>query len=255
MLTAKLFKSIPDVTHGFFTRKDGFSTGLYESLNCGLGSGDDRDAVLRNRAHCAQRLSVNADLLITVFQSHTAEVVTVTDPWDVEDAPVADAMVTNRKNVALAILAADCTPVLLVDPSAGVIGAAHAGWKGALHGILKQTVTAMTSLGAQTPSIMAAVGPCIGPQSYEVGPEFKQKFMDEDSGHARFFEDRGENGRPHFDLPSFVSNRLADEGVTKVERIKADTCAEGDLFFSYRRSCLSNEPDYGRQLSGIAMIA
>ena len=254
MLTAKLFENIPGVAHGFFTRKDGFSAGLYESLNCGLGSDDDRDAVLRNRAHCAQHLGVDADFLITVFQNHTADVVTVMDSWDLEDAPVADAMVTNRKNVALAILAADCTPVLFADPDAEVIGAAHAGWKGALHGILKQTVTAMTSLGAQIPSIMAAVGPCIGPQSYEVGPEFKQNFLDHDSDYAQFFEDRGENGRPYFDLPSFVTDRLTETGITNIERINADTCIQENLFFSYRRSCLRNEPDYGRQLSGIAMV-
>ncbi len=255
MLTAKLFDDISEVKHGFFTRKDGFSSGLYESLNCGLGSGDDQVAVHRNRALCAKQLGVDTNGLLTVFQNHTADVVTVTDLWAFEDAPVADAMVTTCKNVALAILAADCTPVLLVEPLAGVIGAAHAGWKGALSGILKQTVAAMTSLGAQTQSIRAVVGPSIGPLSYEVGPEFRQRFTDGHPDNAKYFEDLGVNGRPHFDLPSYVCDQLAEVGVTKIERIKADTCAEDHLFFSYRRSCLNGEPDYGRQLSGIAMIA
>ena len=255
MLSAKSLSGIPRLTHGFFTRRDGFSSGPFASLNCGLGSGDDRDSVLRNRAYCAEKLSVQPSHLLTVSQQHTPYVVTVTDRWEIDDAPIADAMVTTHANIALAILAADCAPVLLVDPDARVIGAVHAGWKGALSGIVEKTVTAMTALGAQSRSLYAAVGPCIGPLSYQVGPEFKTRFTDADKKNTRYFFNQNNDGQSQFDLPSYVCDKLARVGISNIDHINADTCIDETLFFSYRRACIDGVSDYGRQLSGIALMA
>ncbi|MBT6961033.1 MAG: laccase domain-containing protein, partial [Rhodospirillaceae bacterium] len=172
MIEAANLAAVSGIRHGFFTREGGLSTGIYEGLNCSLGSDDARDSVVANRAICAQALGVSGESLVTVHQEHTPDVVTVSAPWTAEDVPVADGLVTNQPGIALAILAADCTPVLFVDPVARVIGAAHAGWKGAMTGVVENTVDAMTTLGATRGNIRAAIGPCIGAASYEVGPEF-----------------------------------------------------------------------------------
>lgn len=247
--------SISSIQHGFFTRQDGYSKGLYASRNCGPGTDDDPDTVRRNRALCAADLGVQPEALLTVRQEHTPDVVTVTETWALAHAPVADAMVTNCPGVALGVLAADCTPVLFADPSAGVVGAAHAGWQGALLGVIEATVNAMVQLGASASSIGTAVGPCIGYGSYEVGPEFKTRFLVHDPVNDQYFKDSEKTGHAFFDLQSYVAGRADRAGVGNVVRIKADTCAEEDMFFSYRRSCLRQEPDYGRQLSGIALRA
>jgi YfiH family protein len=255
MLTARTLENFPNVRYGFFTRMNGFSSGLYTSLNCGLGSDDHPDAVRRNLAYCAGCLGVRSDRLVTAHQQHTADIVTVTDPWPSGAAPVADGLVTDRPNIALAVLAADCTPVLFADSTAKVIGAAHAGWKGAHDGVVQATVEAMIARGAEPGAIHAAIGPCIDVASYEVGPEFRTRFVDKDASNSRFFRDSNKKGHAYFDLRSYVADLIAETGIGHVEHITADTYAEEDRFFSYRRSCLRNEPDYGRQLSGIALVA
>jgi len=241
------------VRHGFFTRKGGISSGLHASLNCGYGSDDSRDDVARNRAFCAASLGVAPESLVTAYQVHGVTVVQVDQPWLSTEAPRADALVTTRPGIALGILTADCAPILAADPKAGIVGAAHAGWKGAKAGVAEALIGAMMKCGAEPSRIMAAVGPCIGPASYEVGPEFRDDFLADDPHAERFFT-IPPGGRPHFDLQAYVAARIAAAGVTRLDRIAADTCAEPDRFFSYRRSRLKGEPDYGRQLSAIALL-
>jgi YfiH family protein len=252
MLESALIRSAGGLRHSFFTRQGGVSTGLYASLNCGFGSADDPGNVAQNRARCAESLAVTPDGLVTAYQVHGTDVADVNAPWTEEARPRADALVTTRRGVALGILTADCTPVLLADRAAGVIGAAHAGWKGAKAGVLEAVVAAMIRHGANAATIVAAIGPTIGAESYEVGAEFRQAFLDDDPDAARFFAD-GPNGRPHFDLPGFVAGRLRALNLAAVDLIAADTCADAQRFFSYRRSCHSGEGDYGRQLSAIAL--
>ena len=253
MIESALIGSRAGLSHGFFTRQGGVSCGIYASLNCGLGSADDPANVALNRARCAGRLGVLATGLVTAYQVHGIAVAEVPAPWAAGSGPRADALVTKRPGIALGILTADCTPVLLADMHAGVIGAAHAGWKGAKAGVIEAVVAAMVRHGADPKNIMAAVGPVIGAASYEVGPEFRQAFLDDDPAASVFFSD-GPRGRPHFDLPGFVVHRLTALNLGGVDRIEADTCADPGRFFSYRRSCQLGEPDYGRQLSAIALI-
>jgi YfiH family protein len=240
------------VRHGFFTRQGGVSTGLYSALNCGLGSADDAGNVTENRARCAEMLGVGAEGLVTAYQVHGIAVAGVIAPWAEGARPQADALVTSRRGIAIGIVTADCTPVLLADRRAGVIGAAHAGWKGAKAGVIEAVVAAMIQHGARAANIVAAIGPTIAAASYEVGPEFRQAFINDDPAAARFFTE-GPNGKPHFDLPGFVAGRLGALNLGAVELIAADTCADATRFFSYRRSCLAGEGDYGRQLSAIAL--
>lgn len=231
--------------HGFFTRQGGVSRGIYDSLNCGPGSDDDAGAVAENRARVAAHLGARA--LLSLHQVHSDRVVTVTDPDWLEDRPEADAMVTDRPGIALGALAADCAPVLFADPDAGVIGAAHAGWKGALGGVLEATVEAMRALGAR--GIRAVVGPAISQRAYEVGPEFLERFIDEDPGHAMFFA-QGQGDRYQFDLPGFALSRLRAAGAD-AEWCGHCTFSDPARFFSYRRTTHAGEPDYGRQVSAI----
>jgi hypothetical protein len=254
MITVDDLSALPGVRHGFFTRAGGGSDRLYASNNCAFGAADDPARVAANRAACAARLGVAAANLVTVKQRHTPEVVTVTRAWAWSDAPVADALVTAARGLALGVLTADCAPVLLADPAAGVIAAIHAGWKGALDGVLANAVAAMAALGARAPRIVAAIGPCIGQASYEVGPEFVARFRDREAGLMRFFTAAKPNGHSHFDLAGFVRAQLADAGVGRVVGGDWDTCADDARFFSYRRSVLRKEADYGRQLSAIALV-
>ncbi len=253
VVTVPAFSALAAVRHGFFTRNGGESQGLYTSNNCAYGANDERDVVTRNRAHCAARLGLSS--LITAYQRHTADVVTVTAPWAPEAAPVADAMVTRTPGIGLGILTADCGPVLFADAEAGVVGAAHAGWRGAFDGVLQNTVAAMIRLGAQPERIVAALGPCIAQTSYEVGPEFVANFTARDPAYARYFTDPKHNGRSYFDLPGFVAAQLQAAGVAKIIVNGNDTCANDVLFFSYRRSTLNKEPDYGRQISVIGLAS
>ena len=253
MITTGLLARLDGVRHAFFTRQGGVSAGLYESRNCGFGSQDEPARVARNRALCASDLGVADDALVTVYQTHSPDVEVASDSWPAEQAPRADAIVTDRPGLALAILTADCAPVLFADPQARVIGAAHAGWRGALHGVLDNTVAAMTRLGAQAGRIRAAIGPRIAQVSYEVGPEFRAAFLADDAGLAGLFVPGGRPDRFHFDLTGYVVGRLARLGIAAHEAVPHDTVAEEERFFSYRRSQLRGEADYGRCLSAIAM--
>lgn len=253
MITLDVFDDCDGIRHGFFTREGGVSGGLFSSLNCGYGSGDDPENVARNRAIAADRLGLAGDRLITCYQIHSATVLTVTEPWRREDAPRADGMVTDRPDLALGVLAADCAPVLFADPKAGVIGAAHGGWKGALGGVMEATVGAMTALGAAPSRIRAGIGPCIAQQSYEVGPEFPGRFAEVDTESGAFFVPAKRPGHFRFDLPGYIAHRLARLGLGTVANAACDTVADPTRFFSYRRACLAGERDYGRALAAISL--
>jgi YfiH family protein len=240
-----------NVPHGFLGRRGGVSTGELAGLNVGYGSNDDRDAIERNRRLAVQAIAPGAELA-TVHQVHSAEVVKVEYPWPQTERPHADAMVTNRRGLLLGILTADCAPVLFADPQAGVIGAAHAGWRGAIAGITDATVAAMEQLGASRERIRAAVGPCIAKESYEVDESFRERFFREEPGNAAFFIE-GTSGKPHFDLSAYVEQRLRGAGIVQVEALKLDTYADPDRFYSFRRATHRGEADYGRQLSAIAL--
>ena len=244
--------ALPHVAHGFFGRQGGVSEGIYASLNCGPGSSDDRAKVIENRRRAMATFGAGIPL-VTLYQIHSATAVTVTAPWEIGEAPQADAMVTNVQGIALGILTADCAPVLLADAEAGVIGAAHAGWKGALEGVTTSTITAMEKLGAVRSRMTAAIGPCISQASYEVDGEFRARFIEADSTNARFFTPSSREGHFRFDLESYVAMRLEDAGVTNVERLSACTYARPRDFFSFRRATHQGETDYGRELSAIVL--
>ena len=248
VVRAAAFEGLP---HGFLGRRGGVSTGVAAGLNVGLGAGDDGSAVAENRA-----LAVAAVLpggrLVTVYQVHSPDCVTVTAPWPDAERPHADALVTNRPGILLGIVTADCAPVLLADVEAGVIGAAHAGWKGAIGGVTDAAITAMEALGAQRSRIAAAIGPCIAQGSYEVDDAFRARFCADALDNARFFAP-GKPGHCHFDLAAYVAARLATAGIARVERLELDTCALADRYFSYRRATLLGQPAYGRQFSLIGL--
>jgi len=244
----------PGLRHGFFTREGGVSTELFASLNCGWGSGDTPDHVSENRVRATTALGLPGASLVTCDQVHGTEVVVVERLWTRSEIPRADAMVTRMSGVALGILAADCAPVLFADPLAGVVGAAHAGWRGALTGVLEATVAAMRDLGAVPDRVRAGVGPSIAQASYEVGPEFPGPFLAQDSANAGYFVAAAEAGKFHFDLPGYVMGRLHRAGLSVIASIEEDTAAAPERFFSYRRSRLRGEPHYGRLLSAIALV-
>lgn len=239
------------VRHGFFTRKGGASSGLYAGLNCGRGSGDLAEIVAVNRGRAAQAMGVAADALATVHQTHSADVVTIREGDRIEDVArvQADALVTARPGIALAVLTADCQPVLLADPGAGVIGAAHAGWKGARDGVLEAVVAAMRDAGAE--NIRAVIGPTISQRAYEVGWDFMDEFVMDDPGSERFFSG-GPDGKPMFDLPSYGLSRLRAAGA-EAEWTRHCTYSDEARFFSYRRATHRGEKDYGRLISAVAL--
>ncbi len=244
---------VAGIRHGFFTRKGGVSSGVYHSLNGGVGSRDDRTCVLENRARMARRLGVEAERLLVPFQIHSHEAVVVQVPWAEDARPRCDGLVTKTRNLALGVTGADCGMLLFADAKAGVIGAAHAGWKGALTGVIEATVAAMCAQDARRCNIDIALGPMIGPRSYEVGPEFAERFIAEDPSYARFFTASAKAGRAMFDLPAFIEMRVARLEVNSFENIGIDTYANEDSCFSYRRSVHKSEPDYGRLVSAIAL--
>jgi YfiH family protein len=253
-ITADCLAEIGNVSHGFFTREGGVSAGLYNSLNCGSGSKDAPESVSENRRRVAQALGAPDKRLLTCHQIHSAEAIVVTEPWEIGRNPKADGMVTKIPGILLGALAADCAPVLFADPEARVVGAAHAGWKGALTGVIEATIAAMEALGAHRRHIRAALGPCIGPAAYEVGAEFEARFLDVDSDNARFFRRQSGEQRPYFDLPGFVLDRLAAAGLDSVENCTRCTYADETNLFSYRRATHRGEPDYGRQVSAIVLL-
>jgi len=239
------------VPHGFLGRPGGVSTGLYEGLNVGLGSDDDRAALAENRRRAGDAVLPGA-ALVTLHQVHSPDAVIVTAPFADDARPHADALVTATPGLLLGILTADCVPVLLADGEAGVVGAAHAGWKGAITGVTDRTIEAMEKLGARRERIGCAIGPCIARASYEVDSDFVQRFLNDDAGNERFFTD-GRPGHAQFDIEAYAAARLAAAGVKRIEMLGQDTYSRPDLFFSYRRSCHRGEPGYGRQISLIGV--
>jgi YfiH family protein len=243
--------ALAGVRHGFLGRSGGVSEGVCSGLNVGLGSVDDRETIAENRCLAIAAVAPGARL-VTVHQVHSPEAIYVNSPFPDDERPRADAMVADRPGLALGILTADCAPVLLADPEAGVVGAAHAGWKGALGGVVEATVAAMELRGARRGRIAAAVGPCIARRSYEVDEAFLRRFAEADPEHERFFSP-GREGHHQFDLEGFVLARLAAAGLTRVEAMGEDTYSQPDRFFSYRRATHRGEADYGRQVSLIAL--
>ena len=245
--------ALSPLSHGFLGRRGGVSTGIHAGLNVGVGSEDDRDAVLENRRRASEVVLAGAEL-VTVHQVHSPDVVTVTGPIPLEDRPHADAMVTDRPGLLLGILTADCAPVLLADAQAGIVGAAHAGWKGAIGGGTDKTIDAMVVLGAARDRITAAIGPCIARASYEVDVGFARRFQEHDPENERFFS----AGRPdhfQFDLEGYVASRLAAAGIGRVEMLGLDTYPDDGRFYSFRRATHRGEPGYGRQISLIGLPA
>lgn len=236
--------------HGFFTRKGGASSGIFAGLNCGPGSSDQAEVVAINRARVAESMGVAADHLLSIHQVHSADVIVVDGP--LAERPRADAMVTRMPGIALGVLTADCQPVLFADAEAGVIGAAHAGWRGTRDGVLEATVEAMVGLGARRAAISAVIGPTISQSAYEVGPEFFEAFTDDDRTNARFFI-AGQGGRYLFDLPAFGLSRLRAAGVGHAEWTRHCTYRDSERFFSYRRTTHAQEADYGRLISVIRL--
>lgn len=252
MICLDVFASTP-IRHAFFTREGGVSEGLYASLNCGFSSADDAARVAENRARAMRALDLAPGRLATAKQVHGAEAIVVETPWAPRDAPCVDALVTRVPGLALGILTADCVPVLFADPEARVIGAAHAGWRGALAGVIEAAVAAMEDVGAAAQRMAAAIGPCIAQPSYEVGPEFPRRFLAQDPANSMFFVPAAKPGHFLFDLKGYVARRLEALGVGVVAVADADTAAEPGRFFSYRRACLRGELGHGLGLSAIAL--
>ncbi len=241
------------VAHAFFTRQGGVSTGVYDSLNGGVGSKDDPACVAQNRARMAQALGVSATHLLVPYQIHSPDVLYVREPWAPEARPRVDGLVTDRPGVALGVTGADCGMILFADEKARVIGACHAGWKGAFTGVLEATVEAMEALGADRRRIVAVLGPTIGAASYEVGPEFVARFTEADAGQKRYFKPSARTDHAMFDLPGFIGMRLQRAGVGRFDDMGLDTYADPARFFSYRRTTHQGEPDYGRLVSAITL--
>lgn len=251
MLDITTSSLLDGVTHGFLGRAGGVSEGIYSGLNIGLGSDDDREAIMENRRLAVEGLMPGGEL-VTVHQIHSAEVVTVTGSMSLDQRPQADAMVTDQPNLLLGILTADCVPVLFHDSQVNLIGAAHAGWKGALAGVTDNVITAMEALGADRGNITSAIGPCIAQASYEVDASFRTRFVDADAANDRFFS-AGKADHFQFDIEEYVAARLMASGITKIDKLGLDTYAHENRYYSYRRSCHRDEAGYGRQISLIGL--
>jgi YfiH family protein len=251
-LGSPLLSAIPGLRHAFFDRDGGVSDGIYQSLNGGIGSQDDPSHVTENRRRMAAQLGVTPTRFLTAFQIHSPDVVTVTAPWDTASRPRVDALVTSTEGLAIGVTAADCGAILFIDPSARVIGAAHAGWKGALTGVLESTVAAMEKLGAERAGIVAAIGPLIRQHSYEVGGEFVERFTLADADNAGFFIPSSRENHAMFDLAGLIRMRLENAGVLMIDDTGVDTYSD-ERFYSYRRSVHRGEPDYGRHVHAIVL--
>jgi polyphenol oxidase len=253
MLQAHSLRALTRVRHAFFTRGGGVSDGVYASLNGGPGSDDVPDKVAENRARMAMALGVAPDRLLTAYQIHSPDVVTIEQPWQPHERPRADAIVTAAPGLAVGVTTADCAPVLFADAAAGVIGAAHAGWRGAASGVLEATIAAMERCGADRARISVALGPTIRQPNYEVGPEFVSRFLVANAANERFFRPAPTPQHALFDLPGYIVGRLTDAGIRSIEDLGHCTYADAARFFSYRRSTHRKEPDYGRHVNAIAL--
>jgi hypothetical protein len=253
MLQSAALSALAGVRHAFFTRAGGVSGGIYASLNGGTGSDDAPAHVVENRARMAAALGVAPDCLLTAYQIHSPDVVTVDRPWAPAERPRADAIVTRTPGLAIGVTTADCGPVLLADAAAGVIGAAHAGWRGAVTGVLEATIAAMERCGADRARIVAVLGPTIRQPSYEVGPEFVTRFKADDRANERFFQPSTRKDHALFDLPGYIAARLAGAGIHRVQDLGHCTYSDAERFFSYRRSTHRDEKDYGRHINAIAL--
>jgi len=253
MLQAPSLGKLARIRHGFFTRSGGVSHGVYATLNGGVGSSDAPDRVAENRARMAAALGVQPERLLTPYQIHSPDVVVADEPWTHEARPRADAIVTRVAGLAIGVSTADCGPLLMADAEAGVIGAAHAGWRGALTGVIEAAVAAMEKLGAERGRIVAALGPAIRQPNYEVGPEFVARFVAADADNARFFVASERAGHAMFDLAGYIADRIQRAGIVQFEDLALCTFAEPERFFSYRRTTKQGEPDYGRHINAIAL--
>ncbi|MBV9954928.1 MAG: peptidoglycan editing factor PgeF [Pseudolabrys sp.] len=253
VLQSKSLAALPGIRHAFFTREGGVSDGVYATLNGGIGSNDAPEKVAENRSRMAATVGVRPENFLTAYQIHSPDVITVEQAWPREARPRADAMVTRKPGFALGISTADCGPVLFADPQAKVIGAAHAGWKGAFGGVLEATIAAMEKLGATRTRIAVSLGPMIRQPSYEVSTEFVDRFTAQDASNGRFFAAGKREGHAQFDLPGYIAARLARAGIAQIEDIGLDTCADPRRFYSYRRTTLNREADYGRHINAIAL--
>lgn len=252
MIEADVLAGLEGIGHGFFTRQGGHSSGIYASLNTGLGANEDKQIVLKNRRHVADRLGAKS--LVTPYQYHSDQVVAVVDGWHWDTPPKADALVTDRPGIAIAVNTADCTPVIFADADAGVIGVAHSGWKGTVGGVLENTVAAMSELGAVPGNIVAAIGPTISQENYEVGPEFVDRFVADDKNAGKYFIGSVREHHAMFDLPGCVFDRLEKMHLKQVQNLKLCTYGDAERFFSYRRMCHRGEADYGRQMSAVCLL-
>ncbi|HLH96835.1 MAG TPA: peptidoglycan editing factor PgeF [Xanthobacteraceae bacterium] len=255
LVEAASLAALPGIRHGFFTRSGGVSEGIYESLNAGVGSQDDPHKVAVNRARMAAALKVAPERLLTPYQVHSAEVAVVDAPWTPATRPRSDAIVTRTRGLAIGVTTADCGPVLFADAEAGVIGAAHAGWRGALSGVLESTIAALERCGARRERVVAALGPMIRQPSYEVGPELVARFEADDAANARFFAPSARAGHALFDLAGYVAMRLGRAGIIRIEDVGHCTYASPAMFFSFRRSTHRGEGDYGRHVNALALMA
>ena len=253
MLQAASLSTLARIRHAFFTRSGGVSQGVYDSLNGGVGSNDAPAKVTENRARMAAALGVKPDHLLTAYQIHSPDVVVADQPWTQEKRPHADAIVTRTPRLAIGVSTADCGPLLLADSEAGVIGAAHAGWRGALTGVIEAAIAAMEKLGAERSRIVAALGPTIRQPNYEVGPEFDARFLAADADNTRFFVASERAGHAMFDLAGYIADRAQRAGIVNFEDLGLCTYAEPERFFSYRRTTKQSEPDYGRHINAIAL--
>jgi YfiH family protein len=253
MIQASSLAALPGIRHAFFTRDGGVSRGVYASLNGGIGSDDASQDIAENRARMAAALGVAPSHFITAYQIHSPTVVTAEQPWPPDARPRADAIVTRVPGLAIGISTADCGPVLFADARAGVIGAAHAGWRGALTGVLEATIEAMEACGAARADIVVGLGPMIRQGNYEVGPEFVVRFQDDGAGNAAFFKPGARAGHALFDLAGYIAARLAKAGIGRIEDVGCCTYADDARFYSYRRSVHRGEADYGRHVNAIAL--
>ncbi|MDO8876178.1 MAG: peptidoglycan editing factor PgeF [Pseudolabrys sp.] len=253
MIQSASLALLPDIRHAFFTRTGGVSQGVYASLNGGVGSQDSPEQVAENRVRMALALGVAPERFLTPYQIHSPDVVVADSPWTTHTRPRADAIVTREPGLAVGVSTADCGPLLFADDKARVVGAAHAGWRGAFTGVIDATLAAMEKLGADRSNITVALGPTIRQANYEVGPEFVERFLAADADNARFFSDAARAGHAMFDLTGYIAARVQQAGIVKFDDLGLCTYAEPELFYSFRRSTHLNEPDYGRHINAIAL--